>query len=403
MLARLLSLAVLALVAVSCGAVPPTPVGTAVSETRTALPPTPTVASLPTQTTASGARALDQCTATQPRMQFARSAPSSRNLALVSLNWSKDWVVRDITDMNHSFTVSSVGSQIGYLAQFVNATELSDRDGNLNLVRMPLSGSPRTVFAQCVHGLFAWSPDGTTAAYVTVLEKSSGNRTDQFGSELHLVTAGGNRVVSTMPPFWWDGGCDGSCADSMDLRLLYSPDGAYISLVQTMGGPSLRVWASSGKVLASTDDASPLTMSLWSGNSLYFRDGKGVQRWRDGTESLVLPGVAWMRPKASPGGGQIVFAQRAANDEYGQPSVFMFDTAAGTTRLIAKSRNDPAFLTSRYIWYRGQRPCVAGDPYQCHGEAPWFATGKAYIYDLQTGTESESIITSVLDVWPHPA
>jgi hypothetical protein len=30
-------------------------------------------------------------------------------------------------------------------------------------------------------------------------------------------------------------------------------------------------------------------------------------------------------------------------------------------------------------------------------------TGKTYIYDLQTGTETESIITQVFDVWPHPA
>jgi hypothetical protein len=28
-------------------------------------------------------------------------------------------------------------------------------------------------------------------------------------------------------------------------------------------------------------------------------------------------------------------------------------------------------------------------------------TGKTYIYDLQTGTETESRITAVYDVWPH--
>jgi hypothetical protein len=31
------------------------------------------------------------------------------------------------------------------------------------------------------------------------------------------------------------------------------------------------------------------------------------------------------------------------------------------------------------------------------------AIGKTYIYDLQDSTETQSIITSVIDVWPHPA
>ena len=60
------------------------------------------------------------------------------------------------------------------------------------------------------------------------------------------------------------------------------------------------------------------------------------------------------------------------------------------------------FLTSRYIWYEGERACVAADV--C-GSAPGGhpLNGKTYIYDLQTGTETESIITGVADVWPHAA
>jgi len=60
------------------------------------------------------------------------------------------------------------------------------------------------------------------------------------------------------------------------------------------------------------------------------------------------------------------------------------------------------FLTSRYIWYEGERACVAADV--C-GSAPGGhpLNGKTYIYDLQTGTETESIITGVADVWPQPA
>ena len=28
---------------------------------------------------------------------------------------------------------------------------------------------------------------------------------------------------------------------------------------------------------------------------------------------------------------------------------------------------------------------------------------ETYIYDLQDGTETQSVITSVYDIWPHPA
>jgi hypothetical protein len=30
-------------------------------------------------------------------------------------------------------------------------------------------------------------------------------------------------------------------------------------------------------------------------------------------------------------------------------------------------------------------------------------SGKTYIYDLNTGTEFESVITDIADVWPHSA
>jgi hypothetical protein len=269
------------------------------------------------------------------------------------------------------------------------------------LIRMPLDGSPTTAVAQFCLGVtgYAWSADGTTASYVTDLQYSG-------RSALHIVSGGSDRTVASMPSFPWGTGCESlGCADNLDSRVIYSPNGAYISLVQNWSGPDFYVWKSDGQTLVGIDstsrgDWSQPTMSVWSGNGLYFRDGKGVEVWRDGPQPLVLPGVAWIRPKASPGGGQIVFE---AKDAYGQPSVYMLDTASGASRLVTKFRSEPAFLTSRYLWYRGERPCAPGDPYPCGSGGSTITTGKTYIYDLQTGTEAESIITNVWDVWPHPA
>jgi hypothetical protein len=44
--------------------------------------------------------------------------------------------------------------------------------------------------------------------------------------------------------------------------------------------------------------------------------------------------------------------------------------------------------------------CTSSD--QCP-VAPTILTGTTYIYDLQDSTETESRITAVYDIWPHPA
>ena len=399
-----LALALAVVLATACGAGKPTatarstPSAPAITPSVTAIstpsdpttPTAPTVSAPPTPTAA-------QCSAAQPAPQFAPSPPSNRNLALVWLSGGTSFVVRDVTDINRPSTVNTLpglGSP-----QFVGPTDISFAT-ETELVRIPLSGTPRTTVATLCRGVigFAWSPDGTTAAYVTDLQYSG-------KSALHIVSAGFDRTISSMPSFPWGTGCESrDCADNLDARLVYSPNGANISLVQNWSGPNLYIWKSTGELLKGVDsnsrgDSSAPTMSAWSGTGLYFRDGNGVELWRDGALSLVLPGVAWIRPKASPGGGQIVFEAR---DAYGQPSVFMLDTAAGVSRLLTKLRSEPAFLTSRYLWYRGERPCAPGDPYPCGAGASTISTGKTYIYDLQTGSEVESIITWVWDTWPHP-
>src|SRR6185312_10793250 len=95
-------------------------------------------------------------------------APAGRLLALVTLKGSDQLVVRDITDITHPTTVA----KLPFLTapQFINASEISYIDyEHGTIVRMPLSGSPKTVVAQSgqLAGYVAWSPDGTTVIYTT--------------------------------------------------------------------------------------------------------------------------------------------------------------------------------------------------------------------------------------------
>jgi hypothetical protein len=314
-------------------------------------------------------------------------APSNANLEIVQFKGSDAYLVRDITDILHpvtlaTFTARNVGPQ------FVSAGEVSFVDAaGLELMRVP--GSSKTLVNRCP-SVFAWSPDGTTLAFVSEKE------------ELHLVAGGQNRVVATMPTSPGGVGCESQgCVDDWEFRLRYSPNGAFISLVQWPPG-EFRIWTSGGAVVAGSDYTStspdlPRTMSVWSGNTFYFRDRKGVEMWRSGTESLLLAGVNWIRPHASPAGGQIVYETR---DAAGTALVHLLDTASGKVRDLATARSEPAFLNSHLIWYQEERPCAPSD--KCFA-GPTIPTGRTFIYDLSDGTETESKIASVSDSWPHPA
>jgi hypothetical protein len=324
-----------------------------------------------------------------PAITSACPPPSNRCLALVTLRGSNEVVVRDITDINHPTTVGTVTSP----SQFVTATDVSYVDPSGDLVRHTFASSSTTVVVKNIAlpflapGMYDWSPDGTTVVYLT---------NTSSGMALHQVSGGENRTSGSVPALPTVFGCESqTCADRMDMRLAYSRDGRFISWVQTLNDPVLHLWASDGTAL---NTVGPLeAMSVWSGGSLSFRVAGGVNVWRDGVVTSFLPGVAWIRPKASPAGSQIVYSAR---DAQGWSHTYVVDTTTRNVREIKKARTAPVFLTSRYIWYQSERSCLPTDP--CSGSSV-IAIGPAYIYDLQDGTETESTITSVADVWPHAA
>src|SRR6266487_4441312 len=179
---------------------------------------------------------------------------TTASLALVTLRGSDQIVVQDLTDINHAKTLAGLGTSVVPL--FVSATEVSYAD-DTGLVRSSLDGNPKT-----------------TVVYTT---ESAG------GVDVHQLTAGVDRVLGSAPSSGV-GGCEtiAGCAitNSLDFRLAYSPDGAYVSVVVSGFAPStFRLWSSNGNLLRS-NDSDGTTMSVWSGSSLYFRDSGGVEVWR---------------------------------------------------------------------------------------------------------------------------
>ena len=279
---------------------------------------------------------------------------------------------------------------------FVSATEISYAN-DTGLFRMPLSGSPKTLVVKQGSG-GEWSPDGMAVVYTTFSSTDNASGT----ISVHQFSGGRDQVLGSMP---WKGGggCEyiANCSLSnwLDSRLAFSADGTSISwVVNGFGVSAFRVWKSDGTLLTS-NDSKRITMSTWSGQSLYFDGSSGVESWRGGATSTFLPKAYWVKPSASPAGGRIVYMAR---DSAGWGHIYLVDTMTSRVRQLKSARTGAVFLTSRFIWYEGERACVAAD--LCGAHPPIHPlSGKTYIYDLKTGTETESIITSVSDVWPHPA
>jgi hypothetical protein len=109
----------------------------------------------------------------------------------------------------------------------------------------------------------------------------------------------------------------------------------------------------------------------------------------------VLAGVKWIRPRPSPDGRWIAFAQR---DDLGLPSVKLLDlTSVAASRQVATGAAEPFFLTPTTIWYAQSRLCGPSDP--CGMGGPSLMTGASFTYDLTTGRSTPSTIASVIDTW----
>jgi hypothetical protein len=390
-LTRVRLLALIALLTISCGA---TPLGRAPASSARSEGASPTgMASNPTEPS--------PCVS-PPLASFPSSAPSSRNLVIARLRGSNQTIVRDTTDIGHPATIATLdvppwqGSGFGSL-QFINAAEISyttDPSGSEKnaLIRMPLSGAPKSVVAATCGQSYVlavgWDSTGQSATYL--VDVGSGHPFDW-----RLQTNGTDRSLSNPPPWCY---C-GNGSEEGAVLIAFSPNGQFVSMIDGVGraGSDLQIRRIDGSLVTeSTGSGSGVTMGVWSGDSFYFRDSGDVKVWHDGVITTLRAVLPWLRPKASPGGGQVVFYTRGSD---GLARVSVIDTKSGVVKPLSdQARIAPVFLSSRYVWYQGERLCVAGD--QCVFNHT-VLTGKTYIYDLTTGSETESLITDVADVWPH--
>jgi hypothetical protein len=365
--------------------------------------PTPSSSPSPSESSTASAAASPMPSATPCVIAappaFAASAPSDRILALVTLTGSQQIVVRDITNLDSPATVASPGIPSYLGPSLVNASELAAINDH-GVVRMPLGGTPPMqasyVCPPAAVVRYGWSRDGRYLTYVAEVEDATTPGRTTFN--WHLVTNGSDHLIG-MAPAWCH--CDGETGqDISDFRVGFSTDGSSVFLVEDLviSANDVQIRRLDGTLVTEMKPVAPdsISMGVWSGGSLYFRDSRGVEAWTNGTVRPVLPGVAWIRPKANPAGGEITYFARGSD---GLGHVYVVSTATGQiSQLTTAPRTEPVFLTPRYIWYQGERLCTLADQCPFYKTTP---TGVTYIYDRLTGTESVSRISAVYDVWPH--
>ena len=236
-------------------------------------------------------------------------------------------------------------------------------------------------------GLHAWSPDRGFLAYVA---------SDDTAVMLHLLSGGGDRVVSTMGPVPGRG----LNPDQDDAYLAFSPDGAFFALVQTVtsSGDQLQVRRTIDGSLAFS--LAKGTMATWgsTGSRLYYRlpSSSNVQVWdSQAGVSQAISKVAWIRPRADAGDDDIAFTVR---DSAGTPHVWLYGHGGRSGGQLPNVRSSPVWLNTNELFIVEEASCSTN----CGIGPAWQPDGKTFTFELAQGTETASKISQVYSAWPRP-
>ncbi len=234
-------------------------------------------------------------------------------------------------------------------------------------------------------GLYAWSPDQSLLAYIT---------SDSSAVNLHLLSGGGDRVVSSLGPVPGPG----ASPTEDDAYLGFSADGGYFALEQTFTGGFLQVRRAADGGLAFSQATA--TMATWGSTAgrLYFRQplGSAISLWdaTSGISPALGQSLAWIRPRADAGDDYLAFTVR---DSSGTPHVWLYGHGGRASGMLSGVRASPVFLNPTTVFYEEEAACAPN----C---SPGLATqpdGHTFTYDLGRQLESPSSITAVLGSWPR--
>jgi hypothetical protein len=331
----------------------------------------------------------------------ASQIPVGHQLILVTLRGTTGVVVRDISNIASPIT-RCIFKGAGTYFRFVNATHISyivasdNGTGALYLVDLQ-ARTTSLVRAWANEGslywVYAWSPDGLTLSYLS----SNADRV-----AWHVRSAAGDLTLSDLGAVPGRG-VNGNYDDAMTG---FSADGKYVALEQTFTytgaaaasgqvAPFQVVDLSTHKVVYSRTNG---TMAAWAGTGarLYYRTTAGIDAWdpTSGAKNVVPQGLAWIHPWASADGNRIAYEDANGVGNHFAAYLRMADKQA--LRISPAPRVGAAFLSSTLVWYAEESVCKT----QCGLGGPPL-TGRTYIKDLVSGSETASIITKVFDSWPH--
>jgi hypothetical protein len=256
---------------------------------------------------------------------------------------------------------------------------------------------------------FAWSPDGSSLAYL-LYTSASGIGTGA-GNQLWLKTGDAPpRALTPLIPLFGRGG---SISDQILVR--FSRDGKYILMVDTfVGGPvpaspeyahfqvlampaGNTVWVPPTALMAGDKIGySFVTMAAWSrtADRLYYRDQAGVHTWDPPrTVGTMSAGLTWFSPSVSPDGRFLAYAVNMTD----QPHVEVRDLVTNDVRVIRGARGAPFFVTNSQLFVAEYAPSTQQGP----GVQAYSQTGRAFVIDLRTIVETTVPMINPIDYWPR--
>jgi hypothetical protein len=215
----------------------------------------------------------------------------------------------------------------------------------------------------------------------------------------HLLSAAGDVKLSDL------GSIPGRGVDANndDAMVGFSAEGKYVALENTFSNatgaakPFQIVRLADNKLVYSRTDG---TMATWgrTGATFYFRTNAGVESWDPtaGLKTVVFQSFRWIHPWPSADGKRIAYVD-VDQAGYHYPG-YVQPSAGQAFRVASRPRTGAAFLNSRLMWYQEEAACSG--PTVCGLGEPRL-TGRTFIYDVVTRTESVSVISALFDSWPH--